>query len=168
MSKDGVNIGTQTKWISPLHCRFVKCAINIMVVTAITLMLSACMSGKPNATNRYVDLVDRGLAGLDVLITREEWGGFWGPEGYIGFQTRDYRANLVGNGPVYTNPWFADDPPSIRCVGTITIDRERGVVMVNMRRVVSNTGERERTKAHPANGTYLIRSTRKGKDDKAR
>jgi hypothetical protein len=110
-----------------------------------------------------VDLIVFGPGKVDVLITHRAWGGFWGPEGYIGYEQRHYRAGLRGIGPTFTNPSFQDNPPDIRCAGTITLDHEHNQVVIKMRRITSRSGEPERSKPHPASGAYIIQSTRQAK-----
>src|SRR6266487_437349 len=127
---------------------------------AVLFVLTGCASSRSENSRNHIDLIEYAPGKIDVRITRRQWGGFWGPEGYIGYEKEHYRAGLRGSGRTFTNPEFQDNPPG-RCIGTITLDREHNKVIVNMWRVVSKPGEPLRTKAHPANGTYPIASTRK-------
>ena|SRR5882757_570438 len=136
----------------------------ILTSTLVILSLLTGCAGSREPNNRdHAELVEHPSGKIEVVITKWQWEGFWGSEGYIGSRPNHYSAILSGNGPVFNNPSFIDNPPTIRCVGTITLDREHKKVIVNMRRITSKPGESERTKPHPANGTYPIESTRNAK-----
>ncbi len=128
------------------------------ILLAFGLLTSTgCMSSRNAREHNYVILHEVGRGYSELIFSRREWGGFWGPEGYIGFRDVGYSAILSGAGPLYTNPFFNDNPPG-RCIGTITMNREQSRVTLSMSRVVSKPGAPERTHAHPANGTYPIKS----------
>lgn len=134
--------------------------LQAMLAVAAICLLPGCVGTRDNEQHDHADIVDYGSRGIDVEITKRMWDGFWGAEGYIGYKNEHYKAGLQGDGPVFINPPFQDNPPDIYCIGTITVDRQHGKVTVNMRRIVSKPGERQRTQPHPANGTYPIESTR--------
>ena len=125
--------------------------------------LTGCASFR-NSHDHCV-LIEKSPGKLLLAITKPQWGGVFGPHGYVGYETIGYWAALEGSGPVFVNPHFQDNPSRFHCIGTITLDREHNRVTVNMRRMVSDIGKAERTKPHPANGTYTIESVRKARHD---
>jgi len=133
------------------------------MATLLLLVLTGCTGTGNPKPHDYADLIVYGPEKMDVLITHQQWGGIWGPEGYIGYEQGHYRAALRGPGPTFIDPKFQDNPPSTACVGSITLDREHKRLAIDMRRIVSRPGEPQRTKAHPASGTYVIESTRHAK-----
>ena len=106
-------------------------------------------------------LIEQGPSQTELRFWKHSWGGIVGVHGYVGYVTYSCAAALDGSGPIFRNPKFLDNPPDFRCVGTITLDRRRNEVIVEMRRLISKPGEPEQGKAHPANGKYRIESVRK-------
>lgn len=135
-----------------LACLFAVCLI---------VLMGGCVT-RP-ATR--VGLVEWAPGKQAVGIGLWKWEGF-GPDGYEGYRAWSYWLKLAGDGPVYINPRVeggAGEP----CIGSVTLDREHNLVTINLRRIVSQPGRPERTKPHPANGTYKIDEIRKaGIDDK--
>jgi hypothetical protein len=142
-----------------------KAILIAILAIAIAASESGCVGVRNVNEQDYAKLIDFGQDGVVVLISKREWEGFWGPEGYIGLVKRQYRAGLHGMGPVFVNPRFQDNPPDIHCIGTVTLDREHEKVIIDMRRILSKPGEPERTRPHPANGAYRIESTRRADPD---
>ena len=141
-------------------------ALHWTALPALALCLTSCVGQGPGLRHDAAELIEIAPDKTLANITKREWAGFWGPEGYVGYKVYGYTAALSGDGPVFVDPHFVDNPPSFHCVGTITLDRDHKRITVNLRRVVSKEGEPETTKPHPANGEYLIESVRKpGKDD---
>jgi hypothetical protein len=135
----------------------------LTAATAIICLLPGCAGTRDNSNHEHADLIVYGPGHVDIEITKRSWAGFWGPEGYVGYQDEHYAAGLRGSGPAFVNPTFIDNPPSFRCVGTIILDREHNKIVVDMRRIVSKSGEPEKAKPHPANGTYLIKTMREAR-----
>lgn len=141
-----------------------KLSLLIAVIAIHCLFVGCAGRGVRNADYQdHVDLIEYETGKIDVLITKRLWRGFLGPEGYMGYLPEHFRAGLRGNGPTFVNPLFEDNPPDIHCVGTISLDREHNQVIVKLRRIVSREGETERTVPHPANGIYIIQTTRKAR-----
>jgi hypothetical protein len=134
------------------------------VALLLILLAWGCASNDKQEAHDYADLIVYGPEKVVVRFKHRYWAGFWGPEGYIGYRYSEYRAWLRGTGPSFRNPEFHDDPPG-QCIGTITLDREHNRALMDMRRVTSQPEKPERTKRHPANGTYIIRSIRQAKGD---
>jgi hypothetical protein len=132
----------------------------LFLVSACIWLLAACVGTQPTADNDHAELVEFGADKVEVKIETKEWGGIFGIHGFVGYQHEEYVATLVGKGPMFTNPEFLDNPPTNRCIGTITLDRQHSRVTVNMWRIISEPGEPEKTELHPANGTYPIQSIR--------
>jgi hypothetical protein len=128
-------------------------------------LLVAVLSGCSTTTTRndHVTLIEVAPGKLLLAVVKREHVGIWGPEGYVASRRAGYWAALEGSGPMFTNPHFQDDSSDLRCVGTIALDREHSMVTLNMQRVVSEPGKPQRTKHHPANGTYVIESIRKAR-----
>jgi len=135
----------------------------------LSALLVAALSGCSTTTarNAHVALIEVAPGKLLLSVVKEEHVGIWGPEGYVGSRRAGYWAALEGSGPVFTNPHFQDDSSDLRCVGTIALDREHSLVTLNMQRVVSEPGKPQRTKQHPANGTYVIETTRKARPEES-
>src|SRR5260221_13589992 len=83
-------------------------------------ILSSCTTS-PRECDHAI-LFESGPGKLLLAVSRTQWEGFWGPEGYIGNQQTGYWAALEGGGPVFINPHFQDNPSTFHCVGTITLD----------------------------------------------
>jgi hypothetical protein len=120
-------------------------------------ILTGCVGSQDRHECDNATLVEQETNEIELKI--------FGSDGYIGFQTVGYGAALIGIGPVFTNPLFQDNPAHFRCIGTITLDREHKRVVVNMRRIISDPGQPERTVSHPANGTYDIDIVRPAASD---
>ena len=146
---------------------FSLCSMRMFAKTAAfsLVLVTACAGTGGHKPNDYADLIVYEPEKVDVLITHREWAGLFGHHGYPGYEQRHYRVGLRGPGPKFVNPKFQDNPPTIECVGSVNLNREHNRVTLDMRRVVSQPGESMRTKAHPANGTYVILSTRKAGSD---
>ena len=139
-----------------MNTRFV-----IVSAVWVCLLLNGCSYLHPYSDQDSVELIKYGPDSFDISINKILWEGIVGIHGYVGYSPSHYWAGLRGSGPVYINPIFQDNPPRIKCVGTITLDRARNSVVVKMNRIISKEGEPLRTTPHPANGTYPIQSTRK-------
>jgi hypothetical protein len=144
-----------------------KALPQIALVSAMAMLLFGCASSRNSDPQDHCTLIESGPEKLLLAVNPREWGGFWGIHGYIGYEHIGYWAALAGPGPEFINPHFQDNPASFRCIGTITLDREHNKVTLNMRRIVSEAGSPQRTKPHPANGTYSIELIRKAKPDES-
>jgi len=139
----------------------------ILLFVLIAIGLVACVGPKSSGQREHAVVIRKGPGKLLLSITKQEWRGVYGEHGYEGYRTVGYWAALEGPGPTFANPHFQDNPSGFRCTGTITLDLERMSVTVDMRRIVSGLGEPERTKPHPANGTYSIEEIRDAKLEEA-
>jgi hypothetical protein len=135
----------------------------LILVCVITIAGGGCAIEKGDTSSTHCILVEKEPGKLLLGFSKREWGGFYGPEGYVGYRYVGYWAALEGDGPEYVNPHFQDNPSEFKCVGTITLDKGQNEATVKMQRVVSKEGEPERTTPHPANGTYHIEIVRKAK-----
>ena len=133
----------------------------ILLVLAVTV--SACTSPTKGKGVTRVELIRKGEGKMLLSITRREWEGVVGPHGFVGYSTVGYWAALDGAGPSFENPHFQDNPSDFRCVGSITVDLVKRSVRIEMKRIVSKTGEVERLRPHPVNGTYSIDAVRDAK-----
>src|SRR5689334_14466054 len=93
-------------------------------VTLAALIVSGCANPK-SASNvtLYVLANQPGKSLLD--INSRQWGGFWGPEGYVGHRYITYWAGLEGQGPIFHDPHFEDSPSDFNCIGDIVLDMQR-------------------------------------------
>jgi hypothetical protein len=137
----------------------------VILCTLLVAALSGCST--TTTSNDHVALIEVGPGKLLLSVVKKERVGIWGPEGYVASRRAGYWAALEGSGPVFTNPHFQDDSSDLHCVGTITLDREHSMVTLNMQRVISEPGKPQRTKQHPANGIYVIESTRKARPEES-
>jgi len=95
--------------------------------------------------------------GVQLLnIFHKQWLGGFGPDGFVGYKFVGYWATIEGEGPVYNNPKFEDNPSGIECIGTIKMDLAHNQVTIDMQRIISKPGEPQRTEPHPSNGIYPI------------
>ena len=71
-----------------------------------------------------------------------------------------YWVTLSGPGPTYVEPkLYINSNTQFKHLGTITVDREKKQVLIDLKRVVSKPGELEKLEPSQANGTYLIKKT---------
>lgn len=133
------------------------------LIWLVLVLLPACSSPPTKQSRRSVDLIRNHAGATWVVINTREWGGVFGVDGFVGFENQTYLAKLEGSGPVYTAPFFQDNPFGVKCVGTITLDRKSNKVLVDMHRVVTDPRESVRSGPHPANGFYTIGTEREAK-----
>lgn len=125
-----------------------------LFIIAISAMMG-CSGPNSRLQNRHAILYvfDDNPGKRMLAITGRQWRGIWGPEGWVGYENSGYWITLEGNGPVYKNPRFQDNPPDFQCIGEVTLDSQHHQVTIEMRRVISKPDEPIRTTPHPANGT---------------
>ncbi len=141
---------------------------NLIISLVLLSMASVgCVSSEDSKQREHVVLIRKAPGKQLLPIAKRERVGIWGRDGYVGYRTAGYWAALDGNGPTFVNPHFQDDSSDFRCIGTIKLDIEHSKVTIQMRRVVSMPGEPERTKPHPANGTYSIEAIRDARPEEA-
>ena len=131
-----------------------------ILILASALILTGCAGSRAPDHDFHVVML-KGTGKVLLEITRREEVVVTGPDGFTGHRKMIYRAALVGNGPTFENPQFGDNPPEYHCVGNIALDTEHDMVRIDMRRVVSKSGEPVVTKPHPANGMYHIEKIKK-------
>jgi hypothetical protein len=126
--------------------------LQLLFLSLFIAIFAGCATKPPD----HVELLESGPGEFSLAICKQQWGGLFGPEGFVGYQTWTYWAILKGEGPIFVNPKFTDMPSDYQCIGTITLDKAHNVVIVKMSRIVSSPGSPLQTKPHPANGTYKI------------
>lgn len=130
----------------------------IVFFCALFALLAGCVNSFDNNTGQGATLVIHGSGEIELAFCKRSWQGMVTPHGFGGYEYIVYKAALIGEGPIFSDPPFQDNPPDFHCFGTITLDREHREVTVNMRRGLSKKGEK--TRPHPANGTYRVTSER--------
>ncbi len=139
----------------------------IILLVLVIIAPVGCVSFKDSKQGDHVVLIRKAPGKQLLSIAKRERVGIWGPDGYVGYRTAGYWVALDGNGPTFVNPHFQDDSSDFRCNGSITLDIEHRKVKVEMRRIVSKPGASERTKPHPANGTYTIEDIRDARPEES-
>lgn len=122
-------------------------------------ILGGCQTA-PTESEKYAELRDRGSDSLQVLIVADQQEGVFTVHGLGRGNLTGlyYWVTLSGPGPTYADPkLYINSNTQFRHVGTITVDRGKRQVVIDLKRVVSKPGEPEKLELSPANGTYPIK-----------
>jgi len=95
-----------------------------------------------------------------VLIYFDQWKRLINHDGFGGGYRRlyIYWANLSGPGPAYVNPhMMRESIYQSDYKGTISVDREKRTVVINLTEIISKPGEVEKLVPSPINGLFHIK-----------
>ena len=93
-------------------------------------------------------------------IKSKYWLPLLGPDGPGGSrESIEFWTNLEGEGPVYRDTDLIDNNPTEETHnrGTITIDKKKKKVIIDLQRIISKPGEPEKTEPNRANGAYHLK-----------
>jgi hypothetical protein len=122
------------------------------------LVLAGC-GDRTSAPSRYAKLVELSPDLFRLEIKDMHWTPLFTASGFGGFRESIYFwVELNGHDSVFRDPPLhengIDFHPSI---GTITINREKGLVIIELKRIISGYGNLLKVDQSPANGTYIIK-----------
>ena len=95
-----------------------------------------------------------------LQIKSKYWLPLLGPDGPGGPREKaEFWINLKGQGPVYQDPDLIYNDPieETHNRGTITIDKKKKQVIIDLQRIISKPDEPEKIEPSPANGTYRLK-----------
>ena len=129
----------------------------VAMILCFTVIV-ACAESRAEP-QKYATLENLATDKVKLEIKDTRWTPLVGPSGFGGNKESLYFwATLEGAGPVYQNPELHENGPNFyQSLGTITVDRKKGTVTIELNRVLSKAGEPQRTEPSPANGTYAIK-----------
>lgn len=136
--------------------------MKLKIVLGLILAFSSLTGcGSRENSEKYVELKLDEQGRSQVLIWQDVWQGLYTAHGYGGYvHNMYYWTTLSGNGPDFVNPKLNKNgtrSEQHEHRGTITVDRTKKKVVIDLQRIVSKQGEPERLEPSPANGTYPIK-----------
>jgi hypothetical protein len=156
-----------------------KCKVDLMRVLLIPILLcvTSCAYSPPsdNRADWYATIerggptkhipVSKNPAIICLEIQARYREPLFGVEGFGGSgEEIQYWANLEGQGPVYRDPEVYRNGGGLswkaRHRGTITVDRSKKLVVIDLNRIVSDLGEPEKLEPSGVNGSFRIREWR--------
>ena len=131
----------------------------------ILALLVGCQSDRSQTKDwtepeRYAELRMSASGKIQVIVGGDTWTGLVTPHGLGGIRRGILCCStLEGAGPTYLNPTLHLNAPIPRAphLGSIEVDRVKNTVVISLERVVSASGEPQRTEPSVANGTYPIK-----------
>ena len=93
--------------------------VYFILICMLAMAGGGCVTEKGDASNTQCILVEKEPGKLLLGVSKREWGGLYGPEGYVGHHYVAYWAALEGAGPQYVNPHFQDNPSEFKCIGKL-------------------------------------------------
>jgi hypothetical protein len=129
--------------------------IGFSILTIMVMLAAGCSTVGESRTK--FEIVCFGTDRRLLTITRQEWDGGFGPDGYVGYRAHNYDIKLLGLGPEFTNPWVREDrSPSTTFSGTVALDITNMQVTLNILKTPFGSKRSERF----MDGTYEIDAVR--------
>lgn len=122
------------------------------------LLFGGCQASS-RESKKYAELRTGDGGRVQVVIVADQWGGIFTVHGFGPGNVKNlhYWTTLSGPGPTYVNPALnMNSNTQFKHVGTITVDRMKKQVIIDLNRIISKSPDAEKLEPSPANGTYPI------------